>query len=463
MKNSFSRRLFLTAAAGTLAIGCATPSSMKTRRRTVSLKRSGYVSPNEKLNVAGVGVGGKGRSDIGNCDTENIVALCDVDWRRASGSFKRFPDAKKYKDFRKMLDEVKEIDAVTVSTADHTHAVIALRCMEQGKHVYVQKPLTHTVNEARVLRQKAQEYNVATQMGNQGNGGDPVRYICEMVWDGKIGEVNEVHAWTNRPIWPQGIPNALPPQEVPDDLNWEMWLGPAPYRPYNEDYVPFKWRGWWDYGTGALGDMGCHIFNPCNRALRLYAPISVECTHVKDLNDQTYPTESIIKYQFPAREAFPPLTVYWYDGNLKPPKPEGVASDVDPSKQQSGSFFVGDKGILSMETHGDNPMYILDGKLVNDYEAPMPLIPRIPKLPNDGGKDRQQKLDWIHACKGGPPAGSNFDYSGPLTEWVLLGNIALKFPNQELRWDSERMRFTNNQEANKWIEWPHREPYELLA
>ncbi len=446
-------------------MGCATPSSMKTPRRTLSLKRSGYVSPNEKLNVAGIGVGGKGRSDIERCDTENIVALCDVDWKRATGTFNSFPNAKKYKDFRKMLDDMPEIDALTISTADHTHAVIATHCMERGKHVYVQKPLTHTVNEARVLRHKAKEYNVATQMGNQGNSNDPTRYFCEMIWDNMIGNVYEVHCWTNRPIgwWPQGVPNALPPQEVPDHMAWDLWLGPAPYRPYNEDYAPFNWRGWWDFGTGALGDIGCHGLNPATRALRLHAPYSVECIHAKDLNDQTYPTESIIKYKFHARQAFPPLTVYWYDGKLKPPQPEGVPSTINPSERDNGSFYVGDDGIISIETHADDPILIKKGKIITEYPVPTPMMARIPKLPRDTDKDRQHKINWIHACKGGPPAESDFSYSGPLTEWVLLGNIALKFPNQELLWDTERMRFTNNQEANKWIEWPHREPFELMV
>ncbi len=460
---TFSRRLFLLGSTAAIAsTGCST---LKVRKTTQT--KSGYKSPNEKLNVAGIGVGGKGFSDINNCSSENIVALCDVDWRHAGGAFRRFPNAKKYNDFRKMLDECKEIDAATISTPDHMHAIAAMRCMEQGIHVYVQKPLTHTVFEARTLRESAHKFGVATQMGNQGAATDLHRELCEMIWAGLIGQVREVHSWTDRPIgwWPQGIPDPLPSKPVPDHLNWDVWIGPAPERAYNPGYCPFKWRGWWDFGCGALGDIACHNLSPVVKALRLEYPNQVQCIHQKDYNSQTYPTESIIKYHFPQRGNFKELDLFWYDGKLKPELPEGVSSDLNLLSENTSTMFIGEKGLIVMKGQEDKNVLVIDGKIVEDYEKPEPIIPRLPSILRENGEqnsDLMHKRDWILSCKTGAPAGSNFDHAGPLTEWVVMGNVSLKFPNEILEWDGPNMRFTNNREANQYITKSYREGWELL-
>ncbi len=437
MNNKVNRRTFLLSSATAAITGCAT-----TRKPT--LKSLGYQSPNEKLNVAGIGVGGKGSSDIDGCDSENIVALCDVDWERAGRTFKRYPAAKRYRDFRVMLEREKNIDALTISTADHMHAFAAMRAMELGKHIYVQKPLTHSVYEARVLTEAARKYGVATQMGNQGHSGDELRVFCEMIWAGVIGPVREVHCWTNRPIWPQGIPEPLPPEPVPDHIDWNLWLGPAPWRPYNSGYAPFKWRGWFDFGTGALGDMGCHVLDSTNFALLLDYPSSVECISQQGKNEQTYPEKSIIRYEFPARPSMPPVTVYWYDGGNKPKVPEEFENEVE--LETSGSIFIGEKGIITSGSYA-RKMKVLPESLAFD---PQPLIPRSP------GHYR----DWIQAIKGGVPPCSNFNYAGPFTEWVLLGNIALRAEGK-LMWDGPRMRFTNNSDANQYIKREYRAGWRL--
>ncbi|MCC6487010.1 MAG: Gfo/Idh/MocA family oxidoreductase, partial [Candidatus Hydrogenedentes bacterium] len=256
MTKKISRRMFLAGSAAAVAAGCAStgkaPGKLSSR------------SPNEKLNVAGIGVGGKGASDVdGASKHANIVALCDVDLDQGRASFERMPDVPRFQDYRKMLDKMgKDIDACTVSTPDHMHAMIAMHCIKMGKHVYVQKPLTKDIYEARMLTEAARQYKVATQMGNQGHCEDGVRQFCEILWSGEIGQVHEAHTWTNRPIWPQGIPEPLPAEKVPPTLDWDLWLGGAPERPYNKGYCPFKWRGWWDFGCGALGDMACHIMDP---------------------------------------------------------------------------------------------------------------------------------------------------------------------------------------------------------
>ncbi|MBN2327789.1 MAG: Gfo/Idh/MocA family oxidoreductase [Candidatus Omnitrophica bacterium] len=460
--NKLSRRLFLTGSAAAVTAGCAGP-----RIRKTTLAKSQFKSPNEKLNIASIGVGGKGRSDVDTCNSENIVALCDVDWNSASGAFKRYPDAKKYKDFRIMLEDCKEIDAVTISTPDHMHAIAALRCMEAGKHVYVQKPLTHTVFEARTLRQAAHRYGVATQMGNQGAATDMHRVLCEMIWAGLIGQVREVHSWTDRPTgwWPQGIPDPLPPADVPDHLDWDLWLGPAPFRPYNPGYCPFKWRGWWDYGCGALGDIACHNLSPVVKALRLEYPNSVECLHEKDYNLQTYPNESILRYHFPQRGGFSAVDLYWYDGKLKPELPQGVSEELNLLSESTSTMFIGDQGIIVMKGDAGSNVLVQNGEIVKDYKHPDPIIPRLPDIRNDQGRqesDRMHKLDWIRSCKTGSVSGTNFDHAGPLTEWVVMGNISLKFPHQRLLWDGPNMRFTNCPEANQYVSKNYRKSWELI-
>ncbi len=456
MKSSFNRRQFLLASAAATSAGCATQ-----RTHNTTLAQSGYQSANEKLNIASVGIGGKGSSDVDTCNSQNIVALCDVDWRHGGGTFNRYPNAKQFKDYRKMLDDCPEIDAVTISTPDHMHACIAMDCMQRGKHVYVQKPLTHTVFEARLLRETANQFGVATQMGNQGAATAKHREVAEMIWSGMIGQVHEVHSWTNRPIgwWPQGIPNMLEEQDVPDYLDWDLWLGTAPYRPYNKGYCPFKWRGWWDYGCGALGDIACHNLSPVVKALQLEYPTSVMCIHQKDANSQTYPTEAIIEYQFPKRGNFDALTLTWYDGKLKPKLPEGYSEQLNLLSESTSTMFVGEKGLIVMKGEEGNVL-AANGEIIKNFKKPQEIIPRIPVI-GGGDRDRMHKEDWIRSCKTGSKASSNFDHAGPLTEWVVMGNISIRYPYETLLWDGPTMRFTNKNEANQYVSKEYRRGWEI--
>ncbi len=437
-----SRRFFLMTSAATLA-------ARKALAGPASLKRLGYKSPNEKLNIAAVGAGGKGASDIEGCKSENIVALCDADWKSAAKTFGKYPNAKQYKDFRVMFDKQKDIDAVTVSTPDHTHAVIAMWAMERKKHVYVQKPLTHSIWETRKLTEAARKYKVATQMGNQGHSNEGARQLCEMIWAGEIGHVKEVHAWTNRPLWPQGIAAPLPPESVPETLDWDVWLGPAHQRPFNSEYAPFKWRGWFDFGCGALGDMACHILDPANWALQLGYPASVECLRQEGRTAHSFPNKSVIRFEFPARGGMPPVTVTWYDGGEMPPRPQGISSDVKLGDGNNGSLIIGEKGIITTGTYGEETRLLPD-ELMKEYKFPDPFLSRSP------GHYR----DWIRACKGGSEACSNFDYAGPFTEVVLLGVIAQRFDGK-LLWDGERMKITNNSDANKFVKDAYRKGWKL--
>jgi predicted dehydrogenase len=416
----------------------------------------GHTVPSDKLNIAAVGIGGMGRNNIVNvAKTENIVALCDVDWNDATVKvFKAYPAAKQYKDYRKMLDTQEEIDAVIVATSDHTHAVISMDAIKRGKHVFTQKPLTHTVYEARALAKAAREYRVATQMGNQGQATDGPRRLREMIWDGVIGPVREVHVWTDRPnngllriYWPQGVtrPQDTPP--TPETLDWDLFLGPAPERPYHPAYHPFRWRGWWDFGTGALGDIGCHSLDPIFRALKLKYPVSVQAVSTL-VNEETYPSGSMVRYEFAARENMPALTLTWYDGGLRP----FLLQELEPGAKMGtgGTIFVGDKGKII-----DDKIYPLS--LRNSYTPPKPSIPSSPG----------HEEEWILACKGGDPAGSNFDWAGPLTETVLLGNIAIrrdlkeKFSGSVLKFDPEKFSFPEMPEADKYLHWEYRKGWSL--
>ena len=430
------------------------------------------------LNVAGVGVGGMGavnidtiagvvRDEDGNItgmNGENIVALCDVDEDFAADIFNRYPKAKRYGDFRKMLDKQKDIDAVVVATPDHTHAVVAMAAMESGKHVYVQKPLTHTVYEARMLTEAAHKYKVATQMGNQGHSGEGVRLICEWIWDGAIGPMREVHGWTNRPIWPQGIvrPKDKPP--VPKSIDWDLFLGPAPKRPYHPAYHPRIWRGWRDFGCGALGDMACHVLDPVYWALELQHPISVEACashwarrtegevwgRIDKVMD-SYPRASIVHYEFAARDKMPPVKLSWYDGGLKPARPDALEAGRSLEQADSNVLIIGDKGILRYGQYGDSPRIIPEAKM-EAYKRPPKTIPRI---------TRSHEQNWIDACKGGEAASSNFAYAGPLTEMILLGNIALRYPGERLGWDGKNMKVTNLDEANQYVRSQYRPGWSL--
>ena len=466
-----------------------------------SLKALGYKSPNEKLNIASIGAGGKAASDIDGCTSENIVALCDVDQERAAHKFTEYDRVPKYRDFRKMLDEQgNSIDAVIVAIPDFMHATAAMWAMERGKHVYVQKPLTRTVWEARQLMEAANKYKVATQMGNQGYSNEGTRQAAEMIWAGEIGNVTEVHAWTDRPIWPQGLTAIPAPDPVPSTLDWDLWLGIAEQRPYTSGgpdykspigghfYQPENWRGFFDFGCGALGDMACHILGAPNLALQLGNPTSVECVQKEGVSSFMFPAKSVIRYDFPARGSMPPVKLFWHDGLKETPKipgvpegellgdlprrpwsrPAGQAAPQGPPPPRpftgmigrvfnwetfqkekgdpdlvvpppDGSLFIGDKGMITTGTYGEQTRLIPVEKMA-DYRFPPPLLTRSP------GHYR----DWIRACKGGDPACSNFNVAAPFAEWMLLGVIALRFDGK-LEWDAAKMRFTNNEQANKYL------------
>ena len=434
-----NRRQFLLSGAGAAAAFTIVP------RHVLG---QGYKPPSEKLNIAAIGAGGRAEGDIAGVASENITALCDVDDARAAKMFQRYPNAKKYRDFRVMLEkEEKNIDAVIVATPDHVHAAASMMAMKMGKHVYCEKPMTHSIYEARMLTEAARKYKVATQMGNQGHSGEGIRLICEWIWDGAIGPVREVHAWTNRPgtYWPQGIDRPKDSPPVPGTLDWNLWLGPSPERPYNPAYLPFVWRGWWDFGTGALGDMGCHIVDPAFWALKLGYPASISAVSTK-VNNETGPLSSIIEYEFPARGDMPSCRLVWYDGGLKPTKPDELEGR---SLEDNGVIFVGDKGKLMCGCYAGSPRLIPESKM-QAYKRPEKTIPRV----------SGHHQDWIEACKGGDPATSNFDYAGPLTEMVLLGNVAVRV-GRKILYDGPNMKIANIPEANQYIRREYRPGWEL--
>jgi predicted dehydrogenase len=444
-KKSISRREFLGGAAAAAAFTIV-PSHV--------LGQNGQTPPSEKLNIAGVGVGGMGHNNMNAVNTENIVALCDVDFEKAAGIFKEYPNAKQYKDFRVMLEKEKNIDAVVVATPDHTHAVVAAMAMKMGKGVYVQKPLTHNVFEARRLTEIAREMKVATQMGNQGHSGEGIRLVCEWIWDGAIGPIREVHSWTNRPIWPQGLDRPKEEPPVPPTLDWDLFLGPAPYRPYHPAYHPWSWRAWWDFGTGALGDMACHILDPAFWALKLGYPVSVEASSTK-VNDESAPVASIIHYQFPERDGLPPVKLTWYDGGLMPQRPEELEPGRMLGDGDGGVLFVGDKGKIMCGCYGRSPRLIPESAM-KEYKLPKKTIPRVA---GDMGGHEQ---DWVRACKEpGKPSSSNFDYSGPLTEMVVMGNLAIRNQGMKLEWDGLNMKVTNCEKANAFVQRQYREGWTL--
>lgn len=412
----------------------------------------GYTPPSDKLNIASIGVGGQGHHDVNHVSTENIYALCDVDEAWAAETFKLFPKAKRYTDFRIMLEkEHKHIDAVTVTTPDHFHAVAAAMAMKMKKHVYVQKPLTHTIFEARRLNEIAREMKVVTQMGNQGHAGEGARLLCEWIWDGAIGDVYEVHCWTDRPYWPQGIKKPQEIPSVPPTLAWDLWLGPAVWRPYHPAYAPFVWRGWLDFGTGCLGDMGAHIMDQPFWALKLEAPESVQASSTAR-NEDTFPIASMITYRFPARGNMGPVKLVWYDGGLMPPRPQELEDSRRMGEKGGGCIFYGSKGVLMCSVYGENPRIIPETKM-QEYTRPPKTIPRSPG----------SHAEWIEAIKKGGTTGSNFDYASKLTETMLLGNIALRLADQTLtlKWDAKSMSFTNCEEANQFIHKEYRNGWAL--
>src|SRR5262245_53045640 len=535
--NGISRRYFMF---GTLLTG-ALP-----RPTIASLKALGYQSPNEKLNIAGIGAGGQPFSDMRACEPENIVALADVDWQRGEQGFKRWEKATRYKDFRQMLDkEHKKFDAVVIGTPDHMHATAALACMQMGKSVYVEKPLTRTPWEAQLLTQAAAAYKVATQMGNQGYSHDATRVACEIFWSGEIGEVREVHAWTGRASWPQEMAKIPAPTAAPDTLDWDLWLGGSTARPFTAGdqeykdfiaarntrsprgpgggggagagrgagggfpgaesfgfYLPFNWRGFYDFGSGLIGDWGVHILGPANWALQLSPKslISVECVKKNILPPFTFPDELTIKYEFAARGSMPPVTVYWYHhpggdaylppgmtveearkipgagpqvgpvggaraggAPVAPGAPGAAASGGGPPRPQGigyNSIFVGSKGFLGTSGRGEG-VGLLPGSRSAEYKLPAEYLPRSPGA-SAGSNHAAHLRDWIRACKGGAPACSNFGIAGPYTEWLTLGAIAVRFEGK-LLWDSVKGEITNNREANKLVKPLFRKGWEIRS
>ena len=421
---------------------------------------------NKRLNIACVGVGGKGDSDSSDAGKyANIVAICDVDTNYLGKKSKQFPDAKKFVDYRQMLTDLGDkIDAVVVSTPDHSHASVALMAMNLGKHVYCQKPMTHTVAEARAMRDAARKNKVVTQLGNQGTAADEFRRGVEMIRAGVIGTVKEVHVWTNRPIWPQApdVNDALKEQPVPTTLDWDKWIGPAPMRPYNAGYHPFKWRGFRDFGTGALGDMGCHTYNLPFMALNLDYPISVEA-EAGDVNPQTYPSWAKVISNFPARDQRGPVKVTWWEGHKKDKAGKLVRNIPDYKTThgfdlpQSGSLIVGDAGMMmSISDYGAGLRLIFNA----DSEGYTAKIPK--SLPRTGGGDDKQKLEWINAITaGGYTPLANFDYASQLTEFILLGNVAIR-SGKKLLWDGPNLKITNDEPANAMLTKDYRPGWAVL-
>ena len=410
-------------------------------------------SPNDGLNVACIGVGGMGRTDVRGMESENIYALCDVDAKAADDAFRSYPDAKRYTDFREMLTrEAGNIDAVTVSTPDHCHAAAAMMALKLGIPVYCQKPLARTLGEVRALMEGARQANVATQMGNQGHAGEGTRQIREWVEAGAIGTVKEVQFWTNRPIWPQAIDRPLQAYYQPTYLDWNLWLGPAAERPYAPAYAPFRWRGWWDFGTGAMGDMACHIMDAAFWTLGLRYPTTIVPEYSK-LFGETAPAVSRIDYQFSASETRPEVTLVWRDGGLLPPKPPNWPAAITwPPQAGGGQLWIGSDGAMVAGVYGEDP------RLVNEERnrelqanPPEEKYPRVESV----------YQEWIDAIKGGPPAGSNFaGYAGPLTEMILLGNLALRL-GQTIELDPTGGAITNVLVPEEWMMPTYREGWEL--
>ncbi|KAA3614033.1 MAG: gfo/Idh/MocA family oxidoreductase [Calditrichaeota bacterium] len=453
--NKMSRRNFLTTSAVAAAAFAVVPRHV--------LGGPGYVAPSDRINIACIGVQGKGHSDIRDVSPgNNIVALCDCDETKIASLYKRAKEsdpiwyeqlkkARVYSDWRIMLKHQKDIDAVTVSTPDHTHAPAAMWALKRGKHCFVQKPLTHTVYEARALAEAAKEAKVKTQMGNQGHSKEGARLINEWIWDGAIGDVTEVYCWTNRPIWPQNIPQPKEIPSVPLSLNWNSWVGAAPWRHYHPAYHPFAWRGWLDFGSGALGDMGAHIFDHPYWALNLKDAATVQASCSK-YNDQTFPMSSMITYTFPARENMPACKLTWLDGGLQAPRPEELEPGRKLGDGGGGMLFIGTKGKLMAGTYGSSPRIIPETKM-KEYVRPAKTIPRSPGIHEE----------WVAAIKENKETTSSFEYAGRLTETMLLGNIAMRMnkSNQILQWDGPNLRFTNSEEATALVTKEYRKGFEL--
>ena len=438
MKKEMSRRSFLKAGTAA-AIGMSmTPGSMFANVDAKKKNKKG--AKDGKLKILGVGIGGRGAGVLRGLETEEFIGLCDVDWKYAMPIFERYPNAKRYNDYKVMFAELlDQCDAVVCATADHTHAIICAEAIAAGKHVYCEKPLTHSVYESRLLTKLAAKHKVATQMGNQGASQEGVRQICNWIWNGVIGEVTKVEAFTDRPIWPQGLERPAETPAVPSTLNWESFIGPAPMRPYNPIYTPWNFRGWWDFGTGALGDMACHILHPVFKGLNLGYPTKIQGSSTLLLSESC-PNAQYVKYTFPARDnmpkvAMPEVEVHWYDGGLKPLRPEGIPDGVDLNIDGGGVIFYGTKDTMVVGCYGNRP-YLLSGR-----------VPQAPKVLRR--VDLGHVQDWVRACKEDPsvrvPSASDFSEAGPFNEMVVMGVLAVRLQdlNMELDWDGENMEFTN--------------------
>jgi len=417
---------------------------------------AGNTPPSRTVNVAGIGIGSMGASNLKNLREVNITALCDVDEVYAAKTFAQYPGAKRYTDYRVMLETQKDIDAVIIATPDHTHAVIAMAAMRAGKHVYCQKPLTHNIEETRKLVAAARELKVVTQMGIQGHSRESTRILCEWIWDGAIGPVREVIAWSSLSYYPWGHANWSPkcserPREtadVPSTLDWDLWLGPADRRPYHPCYHPRSWRAWRDFGCGMLGDRGVHSFDPIFWALDLKYPQRVEANSLGG-NEETFPLASIVTYHFPARGEKPPVKLVWYDG-MVPPRPDDLEEGRQWGGKEGGILFVGEKGKLMCDYTGESPRIIPEAKM-KEYKKPEPTLRRIAGT---------HEMEWIRAIQEGGKTEADFEYAGPLTEAVLLGNLAGRVAGA-IAWDGPAMKITNHKEANQYLRRSYRQGWSL--
>lgn len=447
-----TRRTFIKEAGASATVLGITPSFLRAMGAR-PVRKGRLLDSSQKLNIACVGCGGKGISDVNDVGSENIVALCDVDPVQAAKVYAKYPQVPKFKDFREMLRKMDaEIDAVTISTPDHVHYEVGMLAISMGKHVFIQKPLTHSIWEARELLNAARRHGVITQMGNQGHAGEGVRLAREWVQADLIGPVREVHIWTSKmemgAYKSSQKTRPQPGEQVPASLDWNLWVGPVAMRPYSEEYHPRKWRNWWDFGCGALGDIGCHTMDAAFYALDLGAPAYVQA-ETAPFNDETYPDWSVITYEFPARGSMPPVKLVWYDGGKLPPRPPGL----EPSRsfdRRYGYYMVGDKGVICDQSEKCSSPRLLPEARMRETTFPVRSIPRVP------GGDAVQ--EWITACKGGPLPGSNFEYAVPLTEMVLLGNIAIRARGRRVQWEAAGMKISNARDLEKYLK-PTRRAY----
>lgn len=471
MSQRKSRRQFLGHSAG-IGAGVWLGTSMSSRS---------HASPLQALSAACVGVGGKGGSDTSHIGGHgvNVIGLCDVDQQTLVKKGREFPDAQQYQDYREMLDKLGDkVDIVTVSTPDHNHAAAAMMAMKMKKHVYCQKPLTWSIKEARTLRETAAKMGVVTQMGNQGTSENGLRTAVEFIRAGGIGEVKEVHVWTNRPIWPQGAGRPAGEDPIPEGLNWDAWIGPAPMRPFKNDvYHRFNWRGWIDFGTGALGDMACHTTNMPVMALKLWDPTAVTAVQNSGIVDnEQYPSTSTLKFEFPEREGLAATDFYWYDGGNLPPDaileqlPEAFQKKVADQKagklqrKTSGAVVVGSEGtIFSPDDYGKDFAVIRSGKVLTRDEITLP-EETLPRIPFEGSNDERQKWEFVKSITGeyAPGTMSNFGYAGRLTETMLVGILALRGQvGKRYEWNAAELKCTNDDSVNQFVHREYREGWTL--